>query len=602
MNTEVKEDRRLRALRELKLLDTPPSESFDRITRMACQLFGAPVSAVSLTDEDRQWFKSRVGCGTEIARSEAPCAEVTRMSDLLVIPDLAQDPQFGDGELVRNGMRFYAGAPLVTREGFTLGAICVLDSKPRELEPAEIKVLSDLAEMVMAQVELQHAYGRIDPASGLPNRLQFADDVDDMSRDHPGEARVAVLIDLVGPSRLAQTARVLGPSYLDQLIRVSAASITARLEAETNLYQVGATQFVAVLAGVDPEDVRALVVEHLEALTAGARGKGIAAMAGVVVGIAPFRLGEHTPADALRAAHAAAQDARDANLALGMYSPAADAAHKRRYEVIAALRQALAASDQLSLVYQPRIDMRSGRCRGAEALLRWTHPALGPVSPGEFIPLAEAAGLARQITEKVLEGAVAQAAEWRAAGVALRISVNVSAANLEEDDFGSRVAAALLRHGLPAEALEVEFTESALIRKQDCVLKNLAEIRAMGVACAIDDFGTGYSSFSYLQDIPAEIIKIDQSFIRDLAPDSRAAALVRNMVIMARELGYRVVAEGVETNEAYDVLKATYCDEAQGYLISRPLPPAAFAEWLSRSGADARPLPPAPWDGLRNAS
>jgi EAL domain-containing protein (putative c-di-GMP-specific phosphodiesterase class I) len=181
----------------------------------------------------------------------------------------------------------------------------------------------------------------------------------------------------------------------------------------------------------------------------------------------------------------------------------------------------------------------------------------------------------------VIEAALRQIASWRQAGIALNISVNVSPANLEEADFAERLAEALGRHDVPASALEIEFTESGLIRHQARILANLAAIRALGIACAIDDFGTGYSSFSYLKDIPAEIIKIDQSFIRMLVPGGPDSALVRGMITMAQELGLRVVAEGVETQRAYDFLQSAGCDEAQGYLISRPLPPEALVAWMS---------------------
>ncbi|MDB5624141.1 MAG: hypothetical protein JWR39_2704, partial [Devosia sp.] len=299
-----------------------------------------------------------------------------------------------------------------------------------------------------------------------------------------------------------------------------------------------------------------------------------------VIGLMPIHLGEISPAQVLRAVHGAAQDARDAEQRVGLYSVDLDAAHQRRYALLDGLRHALASSDQLSLHFQPRINMRSGACAGAEALLRWHHPDLGNVGPGEFIPLAEATELARPLTQWVLEAALQQAASWEQAGLAIKISINVSPSNLEEADFAQRLGQALQRHAVRPDALEIEFTESGLIRNQTQILANLAAIRALGVVCAIDDFGTGYSSFSYLKDIPAEIIKIDQSFIRTLVPGSDDSALVRAMITMAQELGRKVVAEGVETQQAYDFLRSCGCDEAQGYLISRPVPCNVFVAWL----------------------
>ena len=176
--TSQAEDARLAALHQLGLLDTAPTEAFDRITRMASQLFGLPIAAVSLTDSDRQWFKSRVGVDhCSIPRDRAPCAQVAESSHDLVIPDLLLDPCFRDSVLASAGVRFYAGAPLTTREGFCLGAMCVLGPEPRQTSEAEMASLHDLAAMVMAQIELQHAFGRVDPLSGLPNHNQFIEDL-----------------------------------------------------------------------------------------------------------------------------------------------------------------------------------------------------------------------------------------------------------------------------------------------------------------------------------------------------------------------------------------------------------------------------------------
>ena len=550
---------------------------------MASQIFNVPIAAVSLTDEDRQWFKSRVGSGPQTPRDKAPCAEVTRLGDMLIVSDISKDSRFKGGTLDRQGVRFYAGAPLTTRDGFTLGAMCVLDTKPRTLSQDEADLLTDLAAMVMAQVELQHSFGRIDPASGLPNRNQFMEDLDDMARDAKGEGRVAILIDLVGPVPLRDAMRVYGPSHIDALVKTAVIESRARLRPEATLYHVGATQFASILTGSTASQVQASIVEHFKDMlvTLGLERM----MADPVVGIMPFQLGEVTSAQVLRGAHAAAHDAREGGLSAGIYSLSIDELHHRRISLVQAMGPALTKSGSLSLVYQPRIDLRSGRCHSAEALLRWTDPELGQVSPGEFIPVIEMTDLARPLTDWVIDHALAQAAQWQSIDLHIKISVNVSPANLEEDDFAERLAAGLERHGLAGDAIEIEFTESALIRNKVMILENLRRIRDLGVVCAIDDFGTGYSSFAYLKDIPAQIIKIDQAFIKDLVAGNQDSTLVRGIIAMAQDLGLRVVAEGVETQTAMDVLRAANCDEAQGYLIARPLTPDAFERWLASHGS-----------------
>jgi EAL domain-containing protein (putative c-di-GMP-specific phosphodiesterase class I)/GAF domain-containing protein len=580
---------RLRALRDLKLLETAPSESFDRITRMASKIFQAPISAVSLTDEDRQWFKSRVGCGTEIPRDKAPCAEVTRTSQLLVVPDLAADERFQGSILVEGGVRFYAGAPLVTRDGYTLGAMCVLDTEPRTISEEEADSLRDLSAMVMAQIELQHALGRVDPATGLANRYQFSDDLEDMARDLGRKSAIGIMIDIHDLHRLAQAMRVLGATYLDDALKAAVPVIRSGLGDSAILYQVGATQFASVIVPGDGADNPDAVSDVLSDLTNALLAENIGGGEKATVGVVTFELGAKSAEQVLRAAHNAALDARDRDQVIGTYSPASDDDHQRRYAIISGLREALTAGDQFRLVYQPRVDLKSGYCEGVEALLRWSHPSLGDVSPGEFIPLAETSGLMKALTVWVVDAATAQAARWKAAGVNLRISINVSAANLEEDTFSARIADALSLYNVSPNSLEIEFTESALADNQTKVLRNLAKIREMGIACAIDDFGTGYSSFSYLQEIPAEVIKIDQSFIRTLVPGSRDSALVKSMIDMTHDLGFTVVAEGVETAEILDLLKSFGCDEAQGYFICRPAPPDTVTAWLKDGGFPLRP-------------
>ncbi|CAA9304418.1 MAG: diguanylate cyclase/phosphodiesterase (GGDEF & EAL domains) with PAS/PAC sensor(s), partial [uncultured Microvirga sp.] len=586
MRAPQDEATRLHALQQLKLLDTPPSASFDRITRMAGQIFGLPIAAVSLTDHDRQWLKSRIGVEHwQIPRDKAPCSAVAEASEILVVPDLLADECYRDSVLARSGIRFYAGAPLITREGFGLGAMCVLGTEPRQASPEERTALSDLADMVMGQIELQHAFGRIEPLSGLPNRHQFLDDLQDQARDFPGALRSVVIADLIDTARLSEALRVLGPGAVDDLVRTCTRYLSAALGPEVTVYQVGPTQFARVVAHVDAAGRDRFLTRIGGRIEAYLRDTPFPPLANAVCGITPFRLGEVTADDVLRTAHSAAQDARNDGVSVRIYSEAADQSHRRLFRLLADMTSALAAQDQLSLVYQPRVDMRSGACVGVEALLRWRHPGLGQVSPGEFMPAVERSDLAKPVTDWVIGEAIRQALAWRQDGLELPISVNVSVTNLEEPDFAACLEARLEAAGLPAGALEIEVTESALIRDGSRVGDQLKQARDAGIKVSIDDFGTGYSSLSYLQTLPADTIKIDQSFIRDLASDERGRTLVRSMIGMARDLDFRVVAEGVEDAAALDFLRSADCNEAQGYLISRPLGPDALVEWLRERDA-----------------
>jgi len=579
LHKDRSEEARLSALQQYDLLDTPPSESFDRITRMASQIFNLPISAVSLTDRDRQWFKSRVGVEhSSIPREQAPCGQVAETTDVLVIPDFKKDACYADSVLGRSGIRFYAGAPLVTREGYGLGALCVLGTEPRAATEAEVAALKDLAAMVMAQIELQHAFGRIDPLSGLPSRNQFLDDLSDLAAERPDEARLAVLIDLARPEQINAYARVMGLGRIDDLIRDTARGIHRDIGRELKLYHTAATQF-AFLAppGVRQDDyVRRLTDGQREAQQRSITGMLMTSAIGVTV----FAPGSTRPQDVLRALYGAVQEARMSPDLVGIYSLAADQAYHRRYRLLQDFGSALLAGDQLRLVFQPRIDLPTGRCIGAEALLRWNHPVLGPVSPSEFVPVIEHSPHAQAMTAFVLETALAQARRWRDAKREIVISVNVSAANLHEMDFAHSVQVALERLGLEPERLELEVTESAIMQDTINARRQLDELAAAGVRLAIDDFGTGYSSLAYLQDLPAHVVKIDRSFVLKLSEGQKEMSLVRSMIGLSHDLGYRVVAEGIETVEAADLLLAMQCDEAQGYFFARPLEVDEFQSWF----------------------
>ena len=457
--------------------------------------------------------------------------------------------------------------------------MCVVGLEPRTVTAEELTGLRDLAAMVMAQIELQHAFGRIEPVSGLPNRNQLIENLEDLARDHANEARVAVLVSLADTEQLSDASRAVGPSYVDDLVRFGRNALSSVFGATASLYQVGNTDLL--LLAHDEPLLREKIADAQMLLSASVETSSIPVATHSVIGIAPFLLGQTAPVEVLRMAYGAALDAREAGLTIETHSQAKDERHQRRFALLSGMRKALAAPDQFRLVYQPRIAIATGVCVSAEALLRWDHPTLGNIPPGEFIPLVERTAMIGPLTDWVIEAALSQIAAWRHRRLDLQISVNVSVANLEEEGFVNRLRAAIVRHGVPPTLLEVEFTESALIHNRGRVLKHLARIQALGVACAIDDFGSGYSSFSYLQDLPAEVIKIDRSFVpaRDWMPRDRT--VFKAMVTTAHELNYRVVAEGVETQDALDRVAEAGCDEAQGYFIARPLEVPALEEWLA---------------------
>jgi EAL domain-containing protein (putative c-di-GMP-specific phosphodiesterase class I) len=239
-------------------------------------------------------------------------------------------------------------------------------------------------------------------------------------------------------------------------------------------------------------------------------------------------------------------------------------------------------SAQFSLVYQPQMEIDTGRVTGLEALIRWHHPERGFIPPVKFIPVAESNGLILAIGKWVLQTACAQARLWQDDGLlAVPVAVNVSAIQFREEGFCGIVRDVLLQTGLSSQYLELELTESLLLSNADVMLSVLQELQEMGVRLAIDDFGTGYSSLSYLKQFPVGKLKIDRSFIRDIAVDSNDTAITTAIISMAKSLHLKVIAEGVETETQMSFLRGQHCDEIQGYYFSKPISAAETASFLS---------------------
>nr|WP_262913720.1 EAL domain-containing protein [Rhizobium halophilum] len=295
-----------------------------------------------------------------------------------------------------------------------------------------------------------------------------------------------------------------------------------------------------------------------------------------------FEPGLSSPADCLRSLSSAVQETRAREQNIGAFSDSHDLKYRRTFRLLNDFPAALLDPEQLRIVLQPRVDLSSGEIRSAEALLRWQHPRLGPISPTEFVPILENSGLAWPMTRWVLDKAVRQLSAWRAQGFAMKLSVNFAASNLKEDVV-EEILSVLAQHDVPCSLLEIELTEGSLMQNSAQVLAKLDRLVECGIGLAIDDFGTGYSSLSYLQRLPVSVVKIDQSFIRALGDGSREQKLVHSMIKLSHEMGYRVVAEGIEVPEAAELLRVMGCDEGQGYLFARPLELEAFDHFYRKA-------------------
>jgi EAL domain-containing protein (putative c-di-GMP-specific phosphodiesterase class I) len=264
-----------------------------------------------------------------------------------------------------------------------------------------------------------------------------------------------------------------------------------------------------------------------------------------------------------------------------VYAAETDPYAPRRLALAADLREAL-ERDEVDVYVQPKVSLADGEVVGAEALVRWNHPRLGPLSPDQFIPAAEHTGVIRQLTMYVLRDALGQCRSWRDAGLDLKISVNLSGRNLFDSHIVHDIGEAIDAAGVPPSALTLELTESTVMGESQRSLAVLEGLHELGVSLSVDDFGTGYSSLSHLRNLPVTELKIDKSFVMTMTVNDQDAVIVRALVELGRSLGLRTVAEGVESADAQEMLRAYGCEEGQGYLFSRPVPAAQFRAWLAR--------------------
>jgi EAL domain-containing protein (putative c-di-GMP-specific phosphodiesterase class I) len=302
------------------------------------------------------------------------------------------------------------------------------------------------------------------------------------------------------------------------------------------------------------------------------------------VGVAGFPQHGEDAETLMRHADAAMYAAKRANIGIAVYD---SRIHERREDELSLLSELRQAIDQgqLRLVYQPKVDLSRGSVTGAEALVRWQHPVRGPVPPDRFIPFAEQTGFIRTISSWVIDAAARQAAAWREAGHPLKVSINISVHDLQNPELVGVLGAALERHALPAQLLCLEITESGVMRDAARAIEMLKRLDALGVGCSIDDFGTGYSSLAYIKQLRVDELKIDRSFVRHLVSDPKDRAIVLSTIELAHNLGLAVVAEGVEDAPTARLLRELGCDQMQGYLVARPLEPAAFETWLAAPAA-----------------
>ena len=428
----------------------------------------------------------------------------------------------------------------------------------------------------IAEREAQLAHNALhDVLTGLPNRALA---MERLGSSIAAERPMALVY--LGIDNLRSVNEAGGPALVDLTLQDVGQRLQQAMRPGDSVAHLIAGEFLLLLENLGSDGAVAIADQLQQLLLKPQRLAGQDVALDCRLGIAAFPEDGQSAQQLLDRAAIAMKDAAQMPGRLQVYEQGRDLAHRRQVTLIRDLRHA-ANNGELLLHYQPKLDIRQGRVRQAEALLRWQHPQFGMVSPAEFIVLAERTGSIQSLTHWVIGEGMRQLAEWNSRGLHLQLSLNISAQDLLGVDLVERVKALLQTCRVPAEQLIFEITESAVMQEPERALKVLHRLRDCGISLSVDDFGTGYSSLAHLKRLPVQELKIDQSFVRDLDETSEDAVIVRSTIEMSHNLGLKVVAEGVEYEHSLRLLERWHCDTAQGYLISRPLSAAAFEAWVA---------------------
>ena len=420
---------------------------------------------------------------------------------------------------------------------------------------------------------------RHDQLTGLPNRLAARSR---LARLLKARAPVGlVILDLRGFKHLNAS---FGHELGDQILKEIARRLQSAVRTGDYVARLGTDQYLLLLNGSTADHAEVIATQVVRDIRPGLLLGSIAVNLDVHAGVCAAPEHGSEAEELLRRGDIALQEAKTRSVPICRYEPGHDETYRKRLKLIAELRTAI-GSNQLHLVFQPKVQMADRRVRSLEALVRWTHPQLGPVPPSEFVPLAEQTGTIGELTRWVLRTAIDQLAHWRAAGFETEVAVNLSASDLNDPDLPDGILAMLIQADVLPRQLLLEITESAIMREPEKAVRAMRRLRDAGIRFSIDDFGTGHSSLAQLKALPVDELKIDRSFIRDLEQGTRDDAIVRSAIELSHSLGLKVVAEGIETPAAWTALIHLGCDYAQGYFVSRPLAAEQVGEWIGEVNA-----------------
>ena len=606
-SARVNEAARLEALYQYSIVGTESDDKFDDLIRLASQICRTPIAVISFVDKDCVWFKSRLGLKMEeIPREVAFCTDTILRKAFFTVNNAQEDPRFKTSPLVSSNpyVRFYAGAPLITPSGHALGTVCVMDSVPRTLTQEQQDSLGILARQVVLLLEERRgrpnvALSHHDSVTNLPNQELFKDRLQQaLALSRRNEQMLGVM--LVSLDRFKTIHDTLGYVTADQLLREVAERVTECVRDSDTVARFGSDEFALLLTELNRAEDAAKIAQNIKtALSPAFEFDNQELFVTTSIGISLFPYDAKDTVTLLKNAGTALSRAKeqDGNN-YEFYTSGRTTRALRQLVLENNMRPALERGEFV-LYYQPQVNIQTLQMVGMEALIRWKHPGLGLLLPGEFISVAEDCGLIVALGDWVLREACMQSKAWQDAGFeSLRVAVNLSARQFQQPKLVETVAEILEQTGLDSRFLELELTEGSVMKDPDLAIGKLHELKAMGIKISIDDFGTGYSSLSYLKRFPIDTLKIDQSFVRDINTDADDAAIVAAIITLAHTLKLSVIAEGVETKTQLEHLRRLNCDDAQGFLFCKPLSVEDFTRRLmerlsltSRKKYDTSPLP-----------
>ena len=559
---------RLRAEEALRLRDRALQASTNAIVITSCLAPDDPIEYVNPAFERITGYAAAEAIGRNCRFLQGPEREQPGLNELRAALRDGRDAQVVLRNYRKDGAAFWSQLTISP----------VRDAGGRVTH--FVGIIADISEAVRYREELEHQANH-DTLTGLPNRNLLQDRVAQgiayAQRHHCTLA--VVFLDLDNFKRVNDT---LGHGAGDRLLMAIGANLRACVRADDTVARLGGDEFVVLLNDqAHKESVTQAVHRVVEAVARSVIIDGHEIASTCSVGISLFP-GDGPDGDALlKHADTAMYRAKsNGGNNFQFFAPEMNAELAQRLTIEASLRRAIERGEFM-LHYQPRIGLQSGRIESLEALIRWNSAEFGLVPPGRFIPLAEETGLIVPIGEWVMRNACLQTRQWQQRGApCVPVSINISPRQFKRSEIVSEVASALRESGLDARLLEIEVTESLVMENAEDFVARLRALKALGIEISIDDFGTGYSSLSYLKRFPVDRLKIDQSFVRDIDTDQDDAVIVKVIVRLGHSLGLQVTAEGVETNEQLQFLRACRCDQAQGYLFSKPVPAAQIERLL----------------------